>query len=139
MQRGNSQGHRNLNNLWGLSNMSNQNLNQAYVRWIERNFPNFVRSRRTPGPRPGNTNIAFYNRAKFLITQRRRSGAATKIQTHWRGYKTRQNIRYPRPNTSKAVKKMAFMEKRNNKTNRRYDPSKHRSRTGLENVRRLFK
>ena len=139
MQRGNTQGHRNLNNLWGLSNMSSQNLNQAYIRRIERNFPNFVRYRRTPGPRPGNMNIAFYNRAKFIIKQRRGPQAATKIQSLWRGYKTRQGIRHPRPTSSKALAKMIFMEKRNNKSKRKYNPRTHRSRSGLENIHRLFK
>jgi hypothetical protein len=64
-------------------------------------------------------------------------GAATKIQARWRGYKTRQNIRYPKPNNFN-MNKILFMEKRNNKSGRKYNATTRRSYTGLENIRRLF-
>ena len=66
--------------------------------------------------------------------------AARKIQALWRGYRARQNIRHPRPslNASHALAKVLFMEKRNAKSTRKYNARTHRSRTGLENIRRLF-
>ena len=62
-------------------------------------------------------------------------GAATKIQAHWRGHKTRQNIRYPKPNNFN-MNKILFMEKRN--AGRKYNATTRRSHTGLENMRRIF-
>lgn len=63
---------------------------------------------------------------------------ATRFQALWRGYKARQSIRHPNPNNAKAEQKILFMEKRNRKSTRRYNARKHRSLSGLENVRRLF-
>ena len=155
MTRGNTAYHRRLNNEMNLSNWSNRNLNN-YIWYFEQEYPNFIRNRNKYGNIgpvnnkpyintsklwPTFENIGMYNRVKFLRNRSKRN-AATKIQKHWRGYKTRQNIRAPNPNKTKnspnrIFKKVLFMEKQNAKKPR-YDPSKHRSRSGLENISRLF-
>jgi len=90
-------------------------------------------------PASGNyTNVNITPRIGYIANLKRQYKAIAKFQALWRGYTARQNIRHPRPNNSKALAKMAFMEKRNNKSGRRYNARTHRSRTGLENIRRLF-
>ena len=88
-------------------------------------------------PNNGNYTNVNINNAGY-VSNLKRNNKVAKIQSLWRGYKARQNIRHPRPNNSKALAKMTFMEKRNNKSGRRYNARTHRSRTGLENIRRIF-
>ena len=104
---------------------------------------NGVTWRRLPNAAPVHTWSWIPNNGNYTNVNTNHVGyvsnlkAARKIQALWRGYRARQNIRHPRP-SSNAMAKMLFMEKRNAKSTRKYNARTHRSRTGLENIRRLF-